>query len=473
MKLVLTFLFVVSTMARAQENQFEKGSFEHRGKMLHYRILKPTDFDATKQYPLHLFLHGAGERGSDNEAQLVHGSDLFLKENKKHPAVVIFPQCPEDDYWAQTQVTRDDITKSNTFSFPKTSKPGWAMSAVVELLDSFIAAPYIDANRVYLGGLSMGAMGTFELLARRPNTFASATAICGGTNLENVSLWADKTPIWIFHGDADRVVPSFYSKAIFEAMIRLGIEPRLSLYKGVGHDSWTKAFSEPDLFDWIYSHSKEAAATDNEQEWLLFTEKALFGKYKKANEVLKETDNSNSLVFMGDSITEGWESTSPDFWEQHPEFINRGYSGHTTSQMLLRFREEVINLNPKTVLILAGTNDIAGNTGETSLETIANNIYSMADLAQQHDIAVIIASVLPAYDYPWKPGLEPANKIVRLNGMLSAFAKANNHAFLDFHSQMKDARDGLQETYTYDMVHCTAAGYSKMEAILTEFLRLN
>ena len=473
MKVAFVILFACSIVASAQENRFEKASFVHLGKTLHYRILKPVDFNATKQYPLHLFLHGAGERGSDNEAQLVHGSNLFLKENKKHPAVVIFPQCPEDDYWAQTQVIRDKITKTNTFSFPKNSKAGWAMSAVIGLLDSFLEEPFIDRNRVYLGGLSMGAMGTFELLARRPKTFASATAICGGANLENVSSWADNTPIWIFHGESDRVVPSFYSKAVFEAMIKQGVTPRLSLYKGVGHDSWTNAFAEPDLFDWIYSHKKEVVKEESEQEWLLFTEKALLGKYKAATQVLSKTDNKDCIVFMGDSITEGWKSTSPEFWDKHPEFINRGYSGHTTSQMLLRFRQEVIQINPEAVVILAGTNDIAGNTGETSLETIASSIFSMADLAQKHGIKVIIASVLPAYDYPWKPGLEPAGKIIRLNEMLQAFATANNHSYLDFHSQMKNSLDGLQEDYTYDMVHCTAAGYHKMEAILTTFLRLN
>lgn len=473
MKIVLALLLLVCATVGAQENNFEKASFEYLGKTLPYRILKPVNFDATKKYPLHLFLHGAGERGSDNEAQLLHGSNLFIQENEKHPAIIVFPQCPEDDYWAQTKVTREEITKTNTFHFPKNSKAGWAMSAVMGLLDSFLDKPYVDTNRVYLGGLSMGGMGTFELLARRPNTFASATAICGGANLENIPIWAEKTPIWIFHGDADRVVPSFYSKAIFEAVITKGIEPRFSLYKGVGHDSWTNAFAEPDLFDWIYSHKKDGVPEDLVQPWTLFTEKALLGKYKVANEVLRETDNSNSIVFMGDSITEGWQNTSPEFWEQHPEFINRGYSGHTTSQMLLRFRQEVLQLKPKAVVILAGTNDIAGNTGDTALETIANNIYSMADLAQKHDIRVIIASILPAYDYPWKPGLEPAGKIVRLNEMLSAFAKENNHKYLDFHSQMKDNLNGLQERYTYDKVHCTKEGYLKMEAILSKFLRSN
>jgi len=460
MKTIWIFLFTAFSMANAQQPTFEKAGFEHEGKTLQYRILKPVDFDETKKYPLHLFLHGAGERGDDNEAQLVHGSELFIKENKKHPAVVIFPQCPADDYWAQTK-----------------SEPGWAMSAVMSLLDEMMQEVYIDKSRIYLGGLSMGGMGTFELLSRRPDTFAAATAICGGGNIENVAIWAEKTPMWIFHGDADRVVPSFYSKTIFEAMLKKGVEPRFSLYKNTGHGSWTNAFAEADFFDWIYSHQKEVETKAKEEdctpEWLKFSEASLLGKYRLENAIKIVQDNSQSTVFMGDSITEGWMDASPDFWNAHPQFINRGTGGHTTSQMLVRFRQDVIDLKPKTVVIFAGTNDIAGNTGVTSLETIANNIYTMADLAQKHNIQVIIASVLPAYDYPWKPGIEPAGKIIRLNEMLKAFAKANHHAYLDFHTQMKDSRNGLQEAYTYDMVHCTAQGYQKMEEILSEFLRLN
>lgn len=467
---LLTILLISCITMNAQTPVFEKAAFEYEGKTLNYRILMPVDFDASKQYPLHLFLHGAGERGDDNEAQLIHGSNLFLEENKKHPAIVIFPQCPKDDYWAQTKVTRDNV--GNSFSFPKTSKPGWAMSAVMALLDQTLKETYIDKSRIYLGGLSMGGMGTFELLSRRPDTFAAATPICGGGNIENVIIWANKTPLWIFHGDADKVVPSLYSKSIMEALIREGVEPRFSLYPAVGHDSWTSAFAEPNLFDWIYGHSKkpkDAPVADLNP----FSEANLLGKYKAESAAYAETDNNNFIVFIGDSITQGWETTSPEFWEQHPQFINRGYSGHTTSQMLLRFRQEVINIGPKQVIILAGTNDIAGNTGITSIETIANNIFTMADLAKQHNIKVVIASVLPVYDYPWIPGLEPASKIIELNEMLMAYAQANQVDYLDYHTPMKNVRNGLKEAYTYDMVHCTQAGYLKMEEILLGFFRLN
>lgn len=472
MRFVIFFILIFSTTVSAQLPEFEKGTFTHQEKELQYRILKPVDFDQSKTYPLHLFLHGAGERGDDNEAQLVHGSEIFRQKSKEYPAIVIFPQCPKEDYWAQIGYARDEATNRNIFTYPKESTPGWAMSAVMSLLDDMISQPFIDKERVYVGGLSMGGMGTFELLARRPNTFAAATAICGGGNIENVKNWAHTTPIWIFHGEQDQVVHPFYSKSIAEELTKQGVTPKLTIYPEVGHDSWTAAFAEPKFFDWIYSKKKEFAP-DCTPEWLKFSEATLLGKYKAANDALKEKDYSNSTVFMGDSITEGWLDTSPDFWKNHPEFINRGYSGHTTSQMLVRFRHDVIDLKPKRVIILAGTNDIAGNTGDASLETIASNVYSMADLASQNNIEVIIASVLPAYDYPWKTGLEPAGKIVKLNKMLHAFAKANNHSYLDYHTPMKDTRNGLQEAYTYDMVHCTKEGYVKMEEILLNFLNKN
>ena len=256
------FLFlscVLSSFLQAQETPvFEKAAFEHQGKMLPYRILKPVDFDASKQYSLHIFLHGAGERGDDNEAQLVHGSNLFIQKNADFPAILIFPQCPQEDYWAQRIYSRDEVNNENVFIFPKSKiEPTWAMSAVIALLESQLQNDYIDKNRIYLSGLSMGGMGTFELLSRKPDVFAAATPICGGGNIDDVSIWGKQVPVWIFHGDQDGVVPARYSQTIVEALIKEDIEPRFSLYKGVGHNSWDNAFAEPDLFSWIYSNHKK------------------------------------------------------------------------------------------------------------------------------------------------------------------------------------------------------------------------
>ena len=171
--------------------------------------------------------------------------------------------------------------------------------------------------------------------------------------------------------------------------------------------------------------------------------------------------NENRVVFMGNSITIGWLNTMPKFFEGKA-YINRGISGQTTPQMLLRFRQDVIALQPKVVVILAGTNDIAGNTGPSTLEMIADNIKSMAELAKAHGIKVVISSTLPAYDYPWKPGLKPAGKIVSLNKMLQDYAELKGHVYLDYFTEMADERNGLPKKYAQDEVHPTKLGYQVM-----------
>jgi len=171
--------------------------------------------------------------------------------------------------------------------------------------------------------------------------------------------------------------------------------------------------------------------------------------------------NENRVVFMGNSITIGWLNTMPEFFEGKP-YINRGISGQTTPQMLLRFRQDVIALQPKLVVILAGTNDIAGNTGPSTLQMIADNIKSMAELAVTHGIKVVLSSTLPAYDYPWKPGLQPAEKIVALNELLKDYAEQNGHVYLDYFSVMADERQGLPKKYAHDEVHPTKLGYEVM-----------
>ncbi len=175
--------------------------------------------------------------------------------------------------------------------------------------------------------------------------------------------------------------------------------------------------------------------------------------------------NEDRVVFMGNSITIGWINSRPEFFEGKP-WVNRGISGQTTPQMLLRFRQDVIALQPKVVVLLAGTNDIAGNTGPSTLEMIVDNFKSMAELAHANHIKVIISSVLPAYNYSWKPDLRPAEKIVALNTMLRAYAEENGHIYLDYFSAMVDDRNGLPKKYAADGVHPTLEGYAVMEPLV-------
>ncbi len=171
--------------------------------------------------------------------------------------------------------------------------------------------------------------------------------------------------------------------------------------------------------------------------------------------------NENRVVFMGNSITEGWSQSDPGFWEGKP-YINRGISGQTTPQMVLRFRQDVIDLKPKAVVILAGINDIAGNTGPMTLEQTRDNIVAMAQLAKANNIKVVLSSVIPAYDFPWRPGMEPAGKVVALNKMIKEYAVKNNIVYLDYFSAMADERNGLKKELGYDGVHPNLEGYKVM-----------
>ncbi|HEX3007628.1 MAG TPA: SGNH/GDSL hydrolase family protein, partial [Bacteroidales bacterium] len=169
--------------------------------------------------------------------------------------------------------------------------------------------------------------------------------------------------------------------------------------------------------------------------------------------------------FMGNSITEGWSRTDPDFFKDKP-YVNRGISGQTTPQMLIRFKPDVVHLQPRVVVINAGINDIAGNTGFSTLEMIEDNLSSMCEIAKANGIKVVIASVIPAYDFPWRPGMEPAEKVVELNKWIKAYADKNGHTYLDYFTPMADDRHGLKAEYTRDGVHPNLAGYKVMEPLV-------
>jgi len=172
----------------------------------------------------------------------------------------------------------------------------------------------------------------------------------------------------------------------------------------------------------------------------------------------------NRVVFMGNSITEGWGQIYPQFFSGKP-YVNRGISGQTTPQMLIRFRPDVIALKPKVVVILAGTNDIAGNTGPSTLEMIEDNLTSMAVLAKAANIKVILCSVLPVYDFPWAPGQKPAEKIATLNEWIKSYALGNGCIYLDYYSSMVDSRKGMKSEYSMDGVHPNEAGYKVMAVL--------
>ena len=196
-------------------------------------------------------------------------------------------------------------------------------------------------------------------------------------------------------------------------------------------------------------------------------------RFQESNEALKKITDPNRVVFIGNSITEGWSNFDEDFFIDNP-FVNRGIGGQTTPQMLVRFKPDVVNLKPKSVVIMAGINDIAGNTGPVTIENIADNIISMAEIAVLNEINVYICTTLPAIDFPWSPGLEPAPKVKELNAILKNYCIENGINYVDYYSSMSDAEGGLkvpEYTSANDLVHPNLAGYKVMEKIILSVLK--
>ena len=250
--------FIVSILMSYSQNleSYQYKNYVDSGDTLNYRMLIPKDFDKNKKYPLVLFMHGAGERGNDNKAQLIHGASLFLKEENRrlYNSFVIFPQCDSNDYWANINYSHKE--NGLGFSFKENPKPLKSLSLVIKLMDSIVQNKNVDTNRVYITGLSMGGMGTFELLYHRPTMFAAALPICGGANPKLINSNKKNIPIWIFHGSNDTVVNPIYSVKMVEAFLKEGGTPKFTLYDNTGHDSWNKAFIEPDFLKWMFDKVK-------------------------------------------------------------------------------------------------------------------------------------------------------------------------------------------------------------------------
>jgi len=221
---------------------------------LNYRILYPKDFDESKTYPLTLFLHGIGERGNDNELQLTYVNKVFLKPENydNYRSIVIFPQAPLNDNWSSRVITDNPIRQV----FPENENPTNSLKMVIKLMDSLSNENYVDNKRIYLSGLSNGAMGSFELLKNRPNMFASAVLICGGGNPSWAKEFAKTTPVWVAHGSDDDVVFPELSINMVEAILKQGGSPKFTLYEKVNHGSWFNVFSDPNYLKWMFSYTK-------------------------------------------------------------------------------------------------------------------------------------------------------------------------------------------------------------------------
>ncbi len=253
--LAITALAIACFSAGAQDRSlFEKKMLVVGADTLLYRELYPLAYEKGRKYPVVLFLHGSGERGNDNEKQLTWGADLFLDSAKRaaFPAIVIFPQCPAGSSWAPVERNNND---SLGFSFP--DKPGTKpLQLVMELMNRLVEDKEANPKKIYVGGLSMGGFGTYDILWRMPGFFAAAFPICGGSNPDHVKDYAKNFPIWVFHGASDPVVPVANARLMVRVLRETGAKVKYSEYPGVGHDSWKNAFAEPDLLPWLFEQKK-------------------------------------------------------------------------------------------------------------------------------------------------------------------------------------------------------------------------
>ena len=257
-RITLLLLLVMNNLFAQDNNLYEKKEFIKGNDTLRYRLLYPMNYQAGKKYPLIVFLHGSGERGNNNEAQLVHGGKMFADSalRKQFPAFVVVPQCPSTDFWARLKRDPEKNDSLGKFRFDSNLPIGPSLNLVSQLLDSLAASGSVNNKKIYLGGLSMGGMGTFELLWRKPNFFAAAFPICGGGDPDKVSIYGKKFPIWIFHGDNDQVVPVSNSRLMKNALIAAGAKVKYTEYPGVGHNSWDNVFAEPELLPWLFKQKK-------------------------------------------------------------------------------------------------------------------------------------------------------------------------------------------------------------------------
>ncbi len=476
MKLLPLFLSVFTLASVALRAQTVTDEYEARtfagpeGQSLNYRLLKPKNYDAAKKYPLVLFLHGAGERGADNVAQLKHGAPLFAKPDvrEKFPCFVVAPQCPPEQKWADIDWSSDTPTQP--------AKVSPSMGLTLGALDVLQKEFSIDADRLYVTGLSMGGYGTWDLITRFPEKWAAAVPICGGGDKAKAAL-AKGVPIWAFHGANDPTVKLVRTVEMIDAIRAAGANPLYSEYPYVQHDSWSNAYGESQLLPWLFAQRRGQAAVPFEKVagsleqppsnqcpgagpmqsglWFRSLWKQRRGDWDKA-----KAADQGAVVFFGDSITQGWGSLAKDF--PNLKTANRGISGDTTRGLRTRIQGDVLDLHPKAVSMLIGTNDLDQGAEP---ETVAANLKAIVAAFHKADakMPIIINKTMPRGA---KPGRYP-EKIRELNALYEAAFKDDPMVtFCDTWTIFDDGQGTVKKEEFPDLLHPNAAGYAKWTAAL-------
>lgn len=319
-----------------QESPFQYGSVEVDGDKYPYRLLPPKDVEEGKAYPLVLFFHGSGERGTDNEAQLVHFPERMATEEyqAKFPCYLLAPQCPKDTRW---------------YDFKRAPLEGPMQGAVLAMEEVLASAP-IDRDRIYVTGLSMGGGGLFDLVGTHANWFAAAAPVCG-RNDPNVAARFTGLPMSIWHGDGDEVIGASYSRDMTAKLEALGAEVEYHELPGVGHASWERAYDPDGVLPWLFSKRRNVGNACG------VAEKALAGAMAP----------DARLAFLGDSITQAGalprgyvDRLRKALVAAHPkaQVIAAGVSGHRVPDLLARFRGDVIEKKATNVFLYIGINDV-------------------------------------------------------------------------------------------------------------------
>ena len=253
--IMLIIVAAALSMAAAAQERYAKCELVVGGDTLRYCALAPQQVEQDKSYPLVVFLHGAGERGEDNQAQLFHGSQQFLNpvNREKYPCYVVFPQCPSGKYGAYIERPNSLIPQEMTIQ----EQPSAFVAQVHQLITKYLAEQRVDPRRVYVIGLSMGAMATYDMVIRYPELFAAAVPICGSVNPLRITEAVKHTKWSIYHGDADTTVPLDGSREAYRKLRAVGAEVKYTEFPGVAHGSWNPAFSTPDFMSWLFAQHRD------------------------------------------------------------------------------------------------------------------------------------------------------------------------------------------------------------------------
>jgi poly(3-hydroxybutyrate) depolymerase/lysophospholipase L1-like esterase len=475
MKLPALLATVALATVALRADDYEPRTFTSPDGKLPYCLLKPKDFDASKKYPLVLLLHGAGERGDNNKDQLKWGAKNFLNPEvrEKYPAFVLVPQCPKDKKWVEMDWGGAAGTAPED--------PGLTQKLMLATLEAVQKEFPIDPDRLYLTGLSMGGYGTWDLITRFPDKFAAAAPICGGGDKTKAAA-AKPVPVWAFHGDADNVVMPVRTTDMVAALKAAGGNVAVTLYPGIGHDSWTSAYAEPNFFPWMFAQRRGQPAQKMDLAASPYTMLAMppenvfagagplqLADWFKKLWMQRRVDfrknverDRGAVVFLGDSITQGWGNVAKDF--PNLKTANRGISGDTSRGVRYRLREDVLDLNPKAVSLLIGTNDLA--LGGEPEQVIANIQAIIAELQKQNPtVGIVLNRVMPRGP---EPGKFP-DKIKKLNGLIDEMVKKDPRLLeCDAWSIFDDGKGSCKKEEFPDMLHPNAAGYAKWKAALDE-----